>query len=215
MTQKWSRRQLNKLLVELKRVYPQDTPALIDNLPSRKNRNWCRKVLDYELEPETDDEEEEEEEAEDYEPKQPDTHQDYHPRPVINNNKMPRPITPEKATLQDYRPGENRSAVSTHHKMPSEHSIEDNMTKVSNMKPQIASAKSKPFDVRDTPKKKNHFATPNMKTKNLEDKPIKTEPQGRLKSNFASDRESHAQHPKYEEIEPKLLSNTHVFEPQK
>jgi hypothetical protein len=42
------------LLVELKRVYPNDLPYIIDKLSSRKNRNCCRKVLEYELESESD-----------------------------------------------------------------------------------------------------------------------------------------------------------------
>ena len=45
-----------KLLIELKRVYPDDTIGIIKRISSKNARNWWYKILDYELESESEDE---------------------------------------------------------------------------------------------------------------------------------------------------------------
>lgn len=164
-----------------------------------------------------DDEEEEEEETHEQIQKQK-TEEPYQPQPVHNTNKrIRREITPEKATLPSYKENEERRPARSNQvgiSNPERHERVQNMSK---SKPKITSAKSKPFDVRDTPKKQKDYATPNPKKK------VSNQPEERgatrthVKSSFASEseRSSHNQRqraPNFEEEEPKLLSNTHVFE---
>lgn len=150
----------------------------------------------------------------------------YQPKHLQNpNRRMPRQITPEKATLPEYRGNEERPSVRSNSEMMVHQDKQVNSQHISKSKPKITSAKSKPFDVRDTPKKSNDSAPnplkPSKQSYGHESSPA--EKKDRARSKFASDNTRNVrddnngngakQRPsKFEEEEPRSLSNTHVFD---
>lgn len=131
-----SRRLQSKLLIELKRVYPQELPALIQSLPTAKLRNWCNQILEYELESESDDEV----------PAQPKL------RTAVSNNKAVKPVD-EKLAETGPASVANTETKSTSRQtsyQAQDKASEQSVDSVAPSNPQPP--KSKPFAVKETPK---------------------------------------------------------------
>jgi len=194
-------------------VYKNDIQLILNKLSTKRNRNCCRKVLDYELESES--EEEEEEEIE-----QQEVLNSYKSSIVPNeSHRIGKAISPQRTTISERK--EVPEKPSFHHtslrtEVPAyEDKVERGQKSMS--KPQKNNTKSKPFNIRETPKK-NHSSTPHNKVENSLKSPqnkVETSQRERGKFIFENERNSEdiqqKQH-KFEEKETKILSNTHDFE---
>jgi hypothetical protein len=137
------------LLLELKRVYPDDIIGLINKLPEKKNRNSCKRVLEYQLESESEEEEQHE--------------QEFVNKPTKSNyTSVHKPLRIEEPKAESY-PINNKITTEidspSKHESPvqknSENQLERNLENITSIqsKPQMVSAKSKPFNIKETPKK--------------------------------------------------------------
>ena len=149
-----------KLLVELKRVYSDDVKTIIDKVKSKRLRNWCNKILDYDLESESEDELQQPVQKilqkHKSTPPKIKTNDDFSAQPIISREKDHEKVRQIKNHFSNDKKShisetESTTVVSRPSQQPKV--VYDNSTPEKN-KPDIAATKTKPFKFKETPKKK-------------------------------------------------------------
>ena len=171
----------------MKRVYPQELPALIQNLSTLKLRNWCNQILEYDLESESDDE-----------------------VPLKPKEKVESDLNNKSKATKEAKTATNSHKASF--KIRDE-SSEQSIESIPSSKPQPT--KSKPFPIKETPKQEykragqNSTSTDAKEHDNYIDRPIPN------KMTFGSEVKKSSpikKVNKFESDDAKSLSNTHVFD---
>lgn len=193
-------------------------PPLIDLLRTKENRNCWRKVLGYELESESDQEDDNQEENnEEIEPSvsKPNNKPPYIDEARAQKNNLP----PKNKKIENNKRVDKPSfrPNPVHNEKYSLEEENENMPKHQS-RPQITSTKSKPFDIRDTPKKMsqnnsipNHPLKESMKS-SKDNSPKRTKQSYKFENERQSNNGSKVRRSQFENREPEKLSNTHVFE---
>jgi len=206
----------------LKRVYPDDIQSIINKLSTKSLRNWWNKILDYDLESDSD---------KDVERTIQKSIQKVKDEPKKKNNK-------KKATQQiviDDKAEENIRAIKEHfsNEKPHHKSINENIkpskpveqptivyennSAISN-KPQIAPTKTKPFKIKETPKKINDSQGIETHLTAKKDSPRSKKTVSAQVEEFINDNDNNGKVSnkflvgKHENREIKSLSNTQCFD---